>query len=132
MPGARVPAQEEHHLSGPQGSCLLLLLVCLTTCRQPENLVINSDGHTVLTDMGLAKHVNIREGGRAFSFCGTPEYLSPEMIQNEGHNHGVDWWAFAVLIFEMLCGCVALCGCSCFMCRVQASTLPRRQYRCHV
>lgn len=71
---------------------------------KPENLVINSDGHTVLTDMGLAKHVNIREGGRAFSFCGTPEYLSPEMIQNEGHNHGVDWWAFAVLIFEMLCG----------------------------
>jgi len=49
---------------------------------KPENLVINSDGHTVLTDMGLAKHVNIREGGRAFSFCGTPEYLSPGATAN--------------------------------------------------
>jgi len=71
---------------------------------KPENLVVNADGHVVLTDFGLAKHVAISEGARAFSFCGTPEYISPEMIQNEGHNHGVDWWAFGVLIYEMLCG----------------------------
>jgi len=69
---------------------------------KPENMVIDSEGHVMLTDFGLAKHVD--KGQKTYSFCGTPEYIAPEIITNEGHNIFVDWWAFGILIFEMLCG----------------------------
>ena len=67
---------------------------------KPENLLIGGDGHLKITDFGFAKKIK----DRSFTLCGTPEYLAPEVILSSGHNHGVDWWALGVLLFEMLAG----------------------------
>ena len=69
---------------------------------KPENILIGEDGYLKLIDFGMAKMVKGNE--KATSFCGTPEYLAPEIITGEGHNKGADWWSFGILIFEMLCG----------------------------
>lgn len=57
-------------------------------------------GHICLTDFGMAKIV--RKNELAMSFCGTPEYLSPEMISGVGHSKSCDWWALGILTYEML------------------------------
>jgi serum/glucocorticoid-regulated kinase 2 len=69
---------------------------------KPENILIGDDGYLFLADFGLAK--NIKKGQKATTFCGTPEYLAPEIIREEGHNHAVDWWACGILIYEMIVG----------------------------
>jgi serine/threonine protein kinase len=66
-----------------------------------ENLVLSPTGHIKLTDFGFAKCL---EDSRAYTLCGTPEYLAPEIIRGTGYAWGVDWWALGVLIFEMLAG----------------------------
>lgn len=67
-----------------------------------ENLVLSATGHIKLTDFGFAK--NLTDTGRAFTLCGTPEYLAPEIIRGTGYSYAVDWWALGVLLFEMLSG----------------------------
>jgi serum/glucocorticoid-regulated kinase 2 len=69
---------------------------------KPENILIGEDGYLYLADFGLAK--SVKKGELATTFCGTPEYLAPEIIKEEGHNHAVDWWACGILIYEMIVG----------------------------
>jgi serine/threonine protein kinase len=67
-----------------------------------ENILVDEDGYIKIIDYGLAKMLGDDE--EASSFCGTPEYLAPEMVSQSGHDKGVDWWALGVLIYEMLIG----------------------------
>ena len=69
---------------------------------KPENIVLDLDGYPNLTDFGLAKDNMGRS--RTNTLCGTPEYLAPEVLKQEGHGYEVDWWALGALIFEMLTG----------------------------
>ena len=73
---------------------------------KPENVLLDSDGHVKLTDFGLAKGgVYSADGDRGTkTFCGTPEYIAPEIIENKGHGLAVDWWALGTLLYEMLVG----------------------------
>ena len=69
-----------------------------------ENCLLDSSGHVKLTDFGLSKKFFSPENFKTYSFCGTPEYLAPEVLLGVGHDHGVDYWSYGVLIFEMLSG----------------------------
>ena len=71
---------------------------------KPENILIQSDGHIALTDFGLAKDGVLSFVSGAKSFCGTPEYLAPEIIHRKGHGKAVDWWSLGMLIYELLTG----------------------------
>ena len=69
---------------------------------KPENILFNDDGYLFLADFGLAKTMKTNE--LANSFCGTAEYLSPEMIIGNGHDQTVDWWTLGILLYELLVG----------------------------
>mmetsp|Transcript_27961 Transcript_27961/g.67828 ORF Transcript_27961/g.67828 Transcript_27961/m.67828 type:complete len:1430 (-) Transcript_27961:1332-5621(-) len=69
---------------------------------KPENVLMDEDGWPVIIDMGFAKHVPI--GGRTFTFCGTPNYVAPEIVQNIGHGRAVDHWALGIVVYEMVTG----------------------------
>ena len=69
---------------------------------KPENILMDEKGYLRLADFGMAKKLKTNE--KAMSFCGTPEYLAPEIIIGEGHDKNADWWSFGILIYEMLCG----------------------------
>jgi len=58
---------------------------------KPENVLIDSDGYIRLTDFGLSK-TGIAGNKGAYSVCGTPEYLAPEILFQRGHGKAVDWW----------------------------------------
>eukprot|EP00980_Cylindrotheca_fusiformis_P012668 scaffold3103_cov136-Cylindrotheca_fusiformis.AAC.6 len=68
---------------------------------KPENVMIDADGYPILVDFGFAKKF---DHDLTFTFCGTPNYVAPEIVKNTGHNAGVDHWALGVLIYEMLSG----------------------------
>mmetsp|Transcript_15287 Transcript_15287/g.20944 ORF Transcript_15287/g.20944 Transcript_15287/m.20944 type:complete len:439 (-) Transcript_15287:422-1738(-) len=73
---------------------------------KPENILLDAAGHIRITDFGLAKAgiTGYDAVGGTKTFCGTPEYLAPEILDNKGHGKAVDWWALGTLLFEMLTG----------------------------
>lgn len=70
---------------------------------KPDNVVIDSEGHALLTDFGLSKE-GVFSNKAAQSFCGSIAYLAPEMLQRTGHGKSVDWYLLGVLMYEMLVG----------------------------
>ena len=63
---------------------------------------MGEDGYICLTDFGLAKKLD--EGEATRTFCGTPDYLAPEIIKEKAYSFPVDWWALGILTYEMTVG----------------------------
>lgn len=70
---------------------------------KPENIMLNNNGHVKLTDFGLCKE-SIHDGIVTHTFCGTIEYMAPEILMRSGHNRAVDWWSLGALMYDMLTG----------------------------
>jgi len=86
---------------------------------KPENILLGIDGHIKLADFGLAKRLQNQESSRdsiaslksnkpreqkAYSMCGTPEYMSPEILKESGHDMSSDWWSLGILLYELATG----------------------------
>mmetsp|Transcript_23298 Transcript_23298/g.39481 ORF Transcript_23298/g.39481 Transcript_23298/m.39481 type:complete len:591 (-) Transcript_23298:283-2055(-) len=71
---------------------------------KPENVLLDNKGNIRLTDFGLSKEGVSDHSTGANSFCGTPEYIAPEVLLRQGHGRAVDWWSTGALLYEMLCG----------------------------
>jgi serine/threonine protein kinase/CRP-like cAMP-binding protein len=69
---------------------------------KPENLLLDTHGYLKFADWGFAKVIGMES--RTYTFCGSPEYLAPEIIRACGHDRGVDLWSLGVLLYEMLVG----------------------------
>ncbi|CAJ0578817.1 unnamed protein product, partial [Mesorhabditis spiculigera] len=70
---------------------------------KPENIMLDGNGHVKLTDFGLCKE-SIEGDAKTHTFCGTIEYMAPEILMRCGHGKAVDWWSLGALMFDMLTG----------------------------
>lgn len=75
---------------------------------KPENLLMDATGYIKVIDFGFAKYIPFEKRGKthnkSYTLCGTPEYLSPELVLSKGHDKSADYWALGCLIFELLFG----------------------------
>lgn len=69
---------------------------------KPENVLLHRNGYIKLADFGFLKELRPEE--RTWTFCGTPEYIAPEIILNKGYSHAVDYYALGIFTYELLCG----------------------------
>ncbi|XP_064159870.1 ribosomal protein S6 kinase beta-1-like isoform X2 [Anguilla rostrata] len=76
---------------------------------KPENIMLNHQGHVKLTDFGLCKE-SIHDGTVTHTFCGTIEYMAPEILMRSGHNRAVDWWSLGALMYDMMTGAPPFTG----------------------
>lgn len=77
---------------------------------KPENIMLDANGHVVLTDFGLCKEGIDGQQQRTNTFCGTIEYMAPEILNRTGHGAEVDWWSLGALLFDMVTGSPPFCA----------------------
>ncbi|KAI8640665.1 kinase-like domain-containing protein [Parasitella parasitica] len=71
---------------------------------KPENILLSGDGHIILTDFGLSKWLTKEDDYSTQTFCGTAEYLAPEVLLGEAYSFTIDYWSFGTILYEMLAG----------------------------
>lgn len=69
---------------------------------KPENVLIADNGYVKLSDFGFIKQ--LKPGERTYTFCGTPEYLAPEILLSKGHGKAVDWYTLGIFLYELMVG----------------------------
>jgi hypothetical protein len=105
----RQQRQFKEHQAKLYGAQLVLALAHLHTLHivyrdlKLENILMDGKGFIALADFGLARE-EVRSADDAKTFCGTPEYLAPEILQRKPYGKSVDWWSFGIVMFEMLSG----------------------------
>lgn len=115
LPGGELFTQlEKEGIIMEDSACFYLGEICLALEHlhslgiiyrdlKPENVLLDVLGHIKLTDFGLCKE-SIQDGGVTHTFCGTVEYMAPEILMRTGHGKAVDWWSLGALMYDMLTG----------------------------